>query len=77
MALTDLFFSQTSQPQRTLNDEQLDSGDDEGRDDRIVDRMDYEDTGEGEFGDTVNIMDLGLGRAPEPATTNGEVCRLP
>lgn len=39
------------------------------------DRMDYEDAGEGEFGETVNIMDLGLGRAPEPATTNGEVCR--
>ena len=39
--------------------------------------MDYEDTGEGEFGDTVNIMDLGLGRAPEPATTNGEVRRPP
>ena len=38
--------------------------------------MDYEDTGE-VFGNTVNIMDLGLGRAPEPATTNGEVRRHP
>lgn len=37
--------------------------------------MDYEGPGEGEFGETVNIMDLGLGRAPEPATTNGEVLR--
>lgn len=35
--------------------------------------MDYEGPGEGEFGETVNIMDLSLGRAPEPATTNGEV----
>lgn len=62
-----------SQHHRTLDDEQLDSGDDEGRDDRRGDRMDYEDGGEGEFPETVNIMDLSLGRAPEPATTNGEV----
>lgn len=38
--------------------------------------MDYEGAGEGEFGETVNIMDLSLGRAPEPVTTNGEVCTL-
>lgn len=53
----------------------MNSGDDEGRYDRTEDRMDYEGPGEGEFGETVNIMDLGLGRAPEPATTNGEVLR--
>ena len=35
--------------------------------------MDYEDTGEGGLGETVNIMDLSLGRAPEPVTSNGEV----
>ncbi|KAI9928540.1 hypothetical protein ASPWEDRAFT_106629 [Aspergillus wentii DTO 134E9] len=65
------------QHHRTLDDEQLDSGDDEGRDDRRGDRMDYEDGGEGEFPETVNIMDLSLGRAPEPATTNGEVYTMP
>lgn len=35
--------------------------------------MDYEDTGAGEYRETVNIMDLSLGRAPSPAGTNGEV----
>ncbi|BDD55055.1 hypothetical protein MAP00_000610 [Monascus purpureus] len=58
---------------RTLDDEQLDSGDDEDRYDRVGDRMDYEDGGDGEFAETVNVMDLSLGRAPVPASTNGEV----
>lgn len=35
--------------------------------------MDYEDGDQGEFQETVNIMDLSLGRAPEPYTSNGEV----
>lgn len=36
--------------------------------------MDYEDGGEGELQETVNIMDLSLARAPEPKSSNGEVC---
>lgn len=67
-----LTIHSTSRAPRTLDDEQLDSGDDEGRYDRMEDRMDYEDGGE--FRETVNIMDLSLGRAPEPVSTNGEVC---
>lgn len=61
------------QPQRSLNDEELDSGDDLDRNDRAGDRMDYEAGGDDDFRDTVNIMDLCLARAPEPATTDGEV----
>jgi RNA polymerase-associated protein LEO1 len=55
-----------------LDDEQLDSGDDENRYDRR-DRMD-EAADEDDFGETVNIMDVGLARAPVPATNDGEVC---
>jgi RNA polymerase-associated protein LEO1 len=50
----------------------LDSGDDENRYDRR-DRMD-EAADEDDFGETVNIMDVGLARAPVPATNDGEVC---
>lgn len=41
--------------------------------DRAGERMDYEAGGEGDYQETVNIMDLSLGRAPEPLTSNGEV----
>ncbi|KAJ5086345.1 hypothetical protein NUU61_007652 [Penicillium alfredii] len=57
---------------RNLDDEQLDSGDDEGRYDRREDRMDDAVDEEG-YGETVNIMDVGLARAPVPATNDGEV----
>lgn len=39
--------------------------------------MDYEDGGDGQYQETVNIMDLSLGRAPEPVTSNGEVRHIP
>lgn len=62
----------TSNAHRTLDDEQLDSGDDEDRFDRQEDRMDEAADGE-DFGETVNIMDVGLARAPAPATNDDEV----
>ncbi|KAL4914208.1 Leo1-like protein-domain-containing protein [Aspergillus aurantiobrunneus] len=70
------FDQDTDQPKRALDDRELDSGDDEDRYDRAGDRMDYED-GEGEFQETVNIMDLSLARAPEPNSSNGEVYTMP
>lgn len=55
-----------------MDDEQLDSGDDEGRDDRR-DRMDV-GADAGDFDEAeVNIMDVSLARAPEPVTSDGEV----
>ncbi|EAW07912.1 Paf1-complex subunit LEO1 [Aspergillus clavatus NRRL 1] len=69
-------FGDDSRPQRTLEDEELDSGDDIDRYDRAGDRMD-EDNVEGDYQETVNIMDLSLGRAPEPVTSNGEVFTMP
>ncbi|KAJ5761928.1 uncharacterized protein N7511_005310 [Penicillium nucicola] len=54
---------------RSINDEQLDSGDDEGRYDRREDRMDEAPDEEQIF----NVQDLDLARAPVPATNDGEV----
>lgn len=71
------FGNDNDQPQRMLDDEELDSGDDEDRYDRAEGRMDYEDGGEGQYQETVNIMDLSLGRAPEPVTSNGEIYTMP
>ncbi|KAJ6103147.1 hypothetical protein N7486_005574 [Penicillium sp. IBT 16267x] len=63
---------ENDRPHRTLEDEQLDSGDDENRYDRREDRMD-EAPDEDDYAETVNIMDVGLARAPVPATNDGEV----
>ena len=38
-------------------------------------RLDYEDD-EGDYGPVFNVMGLDLGRAPEPATSQGEVRRF-
>ncbi|RAL09306.1 Paf1-complex subunit LEO1 [Aspergillus homomorphus CBS 101889] len=65
------------QPQRTLDDEELDSGDDVDRYDRAGERMDYEDGGEEHFQETVNVMDMTLSRAPEPLTSYGEIYTMP
>ncbi|PKX94450.1 Paf1-complex subunit LEO1 [Aspergillus novofumigatus IBT 16806] len=69
-------FGNEENRQRTLDDDELDSGDDIDRYDRAGDRMD-EDGVEGDYQETVNIMDLSLGRAPEPVTSNGEVYTMP
>ncbi|CAI7645355.1 unnamed protein product [Penicillium palitans] len=57
------------EPQRNLDDEQLDSGDDENRYDRREDRMD--DVAEEQ--QEVNVADQDLARAPVPLTNDGEV----
>ena len=60
-----------SQPHRTLDDEQLDSGDDEGRYDRRDDRMDEAPDGETQ---SLIIAEMTIARAPVPATNDPEVC---
>jgi RNA polymerase-associated protein LEO1 len=54
-----------------LDDEQLDSGDDEGRYDRREDRMDEGPDGETE---SLTIAEMTIARAPVPATNDPEVC---
>lgn len=60
-------------PQRKLDDNELDSGDDEGRWDRRGSPMD-EDAAK--YSETLNIMDLNLGRTTEPESTDGQVSLL-
>ncbi|KAI3046139.1 hypothetical protein CBS147352_7352 [Aspergillus niger] len=69
------FGDDNERPQRTLDDEELDSGDDVDRNDRVGEPMDYE--GGADYEETVNIMDMSLSRAPEPVTSNGEVYTMP
>ncbi|PYH32748.1 Paf1-complex subunit LEO1 [Aspergillus neoniger CBS 115656] len=69
------FGDDNDRPQRTLDDEELDSGDDVDRNDRVGEPMDYE--GGADYEETVNIMDMSLSRAPEPVTSNGEVYTMP
>lgn len=57
--------------QRTLDDEDLDSGDDEGREDRLADE---EDAREPEEEKEMAVMEAGLGRQPVPEPSDGEVC---
>ncbi|WEW55676.1 hypothetical protein PRK78_001109 [Emydomyces testavorans] len=55
---------------RKLDDEELDSGDDEARWDRAGSPMDEDGA---EYSETLNIMDLNLGRTAEPESTDGQV----
>ncbi|EZF36454.1 hypothetical protein H101_00005 [Trichophyton interdigitale H6] len=61
---------------RKLDDVELDSGDDEERYDRAGSPMEEDGM---DYGRTLNIMDLSLGRAPEPETTDGQLfnCAIP
>lgn len=60
-------------PLRKLDDEELDSGDDEDRNDRIIDDADG-DIDMGTEGHSANIMDVKLGRHAVPDPSDGEVC---
>ncbi|KAJ5587897.1 uncharacterized protein N7459_003662 [Penicillium hispanicum] len=62
----------SSRGHRTLDDERLDSGDDEDRYDRRGDRMD-EVADEEHVAEELNIMDVDLARAPIPMTNDGQV----
>lgn len=71
----DLFGSgsEAGEPQRErgLDDEDLDSGDDEDRDDRRLD----DSQAQGDHAvQEVQGMDIDLGRAPIPEPSDGEVC---
>ncbi|OJD13103.1 hypothetical protein AJ78_06408 [Emergomyces pasteurianus Ep9510] len=73
----DLFGSGSDEPEerksRRLDDEELDSGDDEGRYDRHGSPMDEDGM---DYTESLNVMDLSLSRVPEPESTDGEVYTL-
>ena len=62
-------------PLRKLDDEELDSGDDEDRNDRLMDDADG-DIDMGIEGHSANIMDVKLGRHAVPDPSDGEVTKL-
>lgn len=57
-----------SEPLRTLEDEELDSGDDEGRHDRMPSEQYDQET------QNVVIQESSMSRQPLPEPTDGEVC---
>ena len=62
----------SSQPHRTLDDEELDSGDDENRYDRMDETMDGAADSRVDY-KTLTVQDVDLSRAPALTTHNGEV----
>ena len=59
-----------SEPLRTLEDDELDSGDDEGRRDRMPsEQYDHETQ-------NVVIQESSMSRQPLPEPTDGEVCKV-
>ena len=59
---------------RNLDDEDLDSGDDEGRRDRIEDDADGDASGDGLYERRENILKASIGRNAGPRPSDGEVC---
>lgn len=71
----DLFGDeQEEQPERELSDKELDSGDDEGRDDRAGGHMEV-DANEDDFTQvrSAQILEIELGRQTVPITPDGQV----
>lgn len=69
----DLFGDEEeAQPVRELSDKELDSGDDEGRDDRAIEEepMDVDDEGAVR---NAQILEIELGRQTLPITPDGQV----
>ncbi len=58
---------------RNLDDEELDSGDDEGRRDRVEDGVDGDANGEGVYERRENILNASIGRNAGPRPSDGEV----
>lgn len=63
-----------SNKRRKLSDEELDSGDDEGRHDRGREDVDGDGLDEDTHKANANVMVTNIGRHPDPAPSDGEVC---
>ena len=73
--MLDLIASRTGTTKaRKIDDEELDSGDDENRNDRMEEDIEgYDDDGDGREQKAQNILDLKLGRHRIPRGSDGEV----
>ena len=58
---------------RNLDDDELDSGDDEGRRDRVEDGADGDASGDGLYERRENILKASIGRNAGPRPSDGEV----
>lgn len=65
----------TGEKARKLSDEDLDSGDDQGRDDRAEDNQ--SETKEAAHTREENVIDVSIGRHAIPQPSDGEVVSLP
>ena len=67
-----------SNKRRRLDDSELDSGDDEGREDRLRDGLEEEEEEEEEDVPerTAVVTDIAIGRHPGPLPSDGEVRNL-
>ena len=59
---------------KNLDDEELDSGDDEGRRDRVEDGADGDASGDELYERRENILKASIGRNAGPRPSDGEVC---
>ena len=57
-----------------MDDAELDSGDDEGRLDRVLDSTDVYTKEQETYDRLANILDISIGRHPVPRPSDGEVC---
>ena len=71
--LTDLSTDSVSNKRRKLNDAALDSGDDDGRLDRVKDGINGYRKEEETYDRLANILDISIGRHPVPQPSDGEV----
>lgn len=73
LKLIDLSTESVSNKRRKLDDAELDSGDDEGRLDRVKDGINGHRKEEETYDRLANILDISIGRHPVPQPSDGEV----
>lgn len=71
-------FYSTSNKHRQLDDEELDSGDDLDRDDRMDDDMDVDESAQDKtfLEQNQTLIDVSVARHETPRGSDGEVCNM-
>lgn len=73
LSLVNSSTESASNKRRKLNDAELDSGDDEGRIDRVKDGTNVHGKEQETYDRLANILDISIGRHPVPQPSDGEV----
>lgn len=69
----DFSTESVSNKRRKLDDAELDSGDDEGRLDRVTDDINGQSKEHETYDRLANLLDISIGRHPVPQPSDGEV----